>query len=285
MKPKLHFSRTFSFTLLAPKIFFLTTKHNTMKKILTAAAFLLLLIVHRPATAQDNTPTSASQKTVMSKTTVELQTIAQEFADAGLRGDKSVYERYLADTYIGTTMSGHTGDKATWIKYPRAEPAGFHPRITLEDVQVAEYGTTAVLNGKEKYNAAGPDGRPLTFLSRFIQVYQKQGGQWKLVAGQSTAIPADKTVAKVAPAVYDAYVGQYEIGPDVFLTFRREGDKLLGKVTGQEKEFEFLPESETTFFIKGQHDVVTFVKDDKGQVTHIDHRENDGQLLKEKKVK
>jgi hypothetical protein len=46
-----------------------------------------------------------------------------------------------------------------------------------------------------------------------------------------------------------------------------------------------LPEAETTFFIQGQRDVVTFIKDSKGQVIHIKHKLSDGQEIIGKKIK
>ncbi len=46
----------------------------------------------------------------------------------------------------------------------------------------------------------------------------------------------------------------------VFLTFSKSSD---------EGKFEIFPESETVFFIKqGANDLITFVKDDQGKVTH-----------------
>ena len=76
-------------------------------------------------------------------------------------------------------------------------------------------------------------------------------------------------MAKVDPKVYDAYVGRYEIGPETIVTFTREGDRLMAQ-PDDEGKIEVFPESETVFFLKPSTDAtVTFVKDDKGKVTHI----------------
>ena len=58
------------------------------------------------------------------------------------------------------------------------------------------------------------------------------------------------------------------------MTVTREGDKLMAQPAGDAK-FELFPESETVFFLKPTTDATaTFVKDDKGKVTHIVvHRE------------
>ena len=76
------------------------------------------------------------------------------------------------------------------------------------------------------------------------------------------------------PKVYDAYVGRYEIGHVTIVTFTREGDRLMAQPTDDAK-FEVFPESETVFFLEPAKDAtVTFVKNDKGKVTHIElHRD------------
>lgn len=56
------------------------------------------------------------------------------------------------------------------------------------------------------------------------------------------------------------------------------------QATGQSK-YELLSESETTFFVKGQRNQMIFVKDEKGQVTHLVARQAEGQDIKIKKIK
>lgn len=91
----------------------------------------------------------------------------------------------------------------------------------------------------------------------------------------------DSTV-KVDPKIYDAYVGEYEtpFGP---LTITREGDKLFGTPKDDTKE-ELVPQSETEFLVKRPQITVKFVKDDKGQVTHLILSAG-GQEIEGKKVK
>jgi hypothetical protein len=67
---------------------------------------------------------------------------------------------------------------------------------------------------------------------------------------------------------FGAYVGRYELGPDWVMTITREGDRLFAQPTGQAKR-EFLPESETAFFSEVPDAQITFVKDEKGRVTHL----------------
>jgi CubicO group peptidase (beta-lactamase class C family) len=74
--------------------------------------------------------------------------------------------------------------------------------------------------------------------------------------------------AAVDPKIYDAYVGEYEIGPGFVLSVTREGDRLMTQATGQPK-FEVFPESETTFSPRAFSARLTFFKDPEGKVTGV----------------
>jgi hypothetical protein len=80
--------------------------------------------------------------------------------------------------------------------------------------------------------------------------------------------PAERTVAKVDPALYDAYVGEYELAPGFILTVTREGDRLMAQATGQEK-VEVFPSSETEFFLKVVDAQITFVRGADGTVDQL----------------
>jgi serine-type D-Ala-D-Ala carboxypeptidase/endopeptidase len=73
---------------------------------------------------------------------------------------------------------------------------------------------------------------------------------------------------KVAPQVLEAYVGQYELTPGFVITISRDGDRLYAEATGQSK-IEIFPESETEFFLTIVDAQISFVKDEKGEVTHL----------------
>ncbi len=74
-----------------------------------------------------------------------------------------------------------------------------------------------------------------------------------------------RKAAKINYSIYDAYVGRYELSAGVFFTIRRDGDRLMAQLTGQDS-LEIFPESETEFFYKVVNAQLTFVKNDKGEV-------------------
>ncbi|MEA2601737.1 MAG: hypothetical protein QOF89_2729 [Acidobacteriota bacterium] len=80
--------------------------------------------------------------------------------------------------------------------------------------------------------------------------------------------PAERKAVKVDPAIYDAYVGEYELAPSFILTITREGDQLFAQATGQSKA-ELFPESETRFFLKVVDAQIELVKGADGKVTGL----------------
>lgn len=94
---------------------------------------------------------------------------------------------------------------------------------------------------------------------------------------------ADKPAIKVDPKIYDAYVGQYELGPGFIITITKEDGKLMGEAPGQPK-LELFPESETKFFLKAANIQITFVKNEEGQTSGLVLHQG-GQDFKAKKIK
>src|SRR5688572_8682128 len=89
--------------------------------------------------------------------------------------------------------------------------------------------------------------------------------------------------ATVDTKVLDAYVGEYELGPNFILSVFREGDKLMTQATGQPK-FEIVAESETTFAPRAFPAKLTFIKDADGKVTGVRLNQG-GREVNGKKIK
>ena len=92
--------------------------------------------------------------------------------------------------------------------------------------------------------------------------------------GQTLTAPKleQKSVEQINTAAYSDYVGEYDYGHGAILTITREGGQLLAQMTGQPK-FEIFPESETKFFWKVVNAQVTFVKNNKGNISKIIHHQ------------
>jgi hypothetical protein len=149
------------------------------------------------------------------------------------------------------------------VSEPAPAPAlfGGHPRLAH----------TGGINGFSSVIVRLPDAN-VTFIVLSNNDTTNAAGVARDVAavyyGQPYTIPAERTVAKIDPAVFDAYVGKYELAPTFVITVTREGNSLMTQATGQGK-FEVFPESETTFFAKVAQITITFVKGPDGKVTHF----------------
>jgi len=88
-------------------------------------------------------------------------------------------------------------------------------------------------------------------------------------------------VVHVDTAVYDTYVGQYQVTPTFIITVTKENNRLFGQGTAQPR-FELFPESETKFFLKAVHAKITFVKDSKGNVIKLIVHSADGEEVGKK---
>jgi ketosteroid isomerase-like protein len=62
---------------------------------------------------------------------------------------------------------------------------------TVEDFEVRLYGDTALLSGRTRMTGKY-DGKPFTSNYRYIDVYVRRGGAWKIVSVQITKLPAEK---------------------------------------------------------------------------------------------
>lgn len=68
--------------------------------------------------------------------------------------------------------------------------------------------------------------------------------------------------------IYDAYIGKYQSNSGTTLVITREGNKLVGQL-GQRPKFELAPRSETRFYADIYFAFITFVKNEKGQVSYL----------------
>ena len=77
---------------------------------------------------------------------------------------------------------------------------------------------------------------------------------------------------KLNRQLLDAYIGDYQMQPDVVLTISRRGDRLFGhrgSQSGGQEKLEIFAETETEFFLKAVNAQLTFTKDSAGRVTQV----------------
>jgi CubicO group peptidase (beta-lactamase class C family) len=94
-----------------------------------------------------------------------------------------------------------------------------------------------------------------------------------------------RIAVKVDPKTFEAYAGQYQPNASVVVTVISEGAKLMLQQGSSEKQ-ELVPESESRFFMPSNREVTySFLKDEKGQVTHLIVQRDGQEVGRAKKIK
>lgn len=225
---------------------------------LLVASVIMLTIVF-PAFSQKK-----NERSTQNYVEQELKRLEDEWLNSYLRGDKQTFDRVVADDFTRTDESGKFATKAEEKALVQAPPASVKASLTNQDVQVREYGNAAIVTGLIVSKVQGS----LSFQSRFTDTFLKRNGRWQVVARHYSRIPTDRTAVNLDAKIYDAYVGQYEIAPNVILDITKEDGKLMSQTTGQAK-IELWPESEIEFFMKGFTSQFVFVRDATGRVTKL----------------
>lgn len=101
-------------------------------------------------------------------------------------GDFVALDSILADDLTYTHSSGLTQSKGEFVETLRSGKLRYLS-IELANETVRAYGTSAVGTGRVTLKV-NSEGKLMTFDVRFLDVFSKIGGKWRLVAWQSTRL-------------------------------------------------------------------------------------------------
>ena len=110
----------------------------------------------------------------------------------------------------------------------------------------------------------------LAFETDLAEHYSQLASYMRLLGmAPPSAVPSAKhTPIALSPSALSAYLGVYEITPDITLTVTTRDGTLIGQTTlGGPRRL--LPESPTEFFVEGVDAGMTFVRDPSGAVTAL----------------
>ncbi|WP_239491503.1 serine hydrolase [Luteitalea sp. TBR-22] len=127
----------------------------------------------------------------------------------------------------------------------------------------------------------GADGRATTLL-RYVSGSDTPERAERTADAPSAPPAAAGGNVRVDPAIYDTYVGDYELAPNFILTVSRSGDRLMTQATGQQ-QIEIFPLSETEFAPKVVEARITFVKGPDGKVTQLVLKQNGRDMVARRK--
>lgn len=115
-----------------------------------------------------------------------LMKMEQEMADAIVKGDTTVWDKYSADNASFTDPGGMMMTKAQSIAMFKSGDLKLES-TKMHDTKVQMFGDTAIVTygSTDKGTVKGKD---ISGEYRWIDVFTKMGGTWKLVASQGTPV-------------------------------------------------------------------------------------------------
>jgi ketosteroid isomerase-like protein len=122
-----------------------------------------------------------------------LTDLLNEFLAGAGRNDAAVHDRFWADDLIYTRSAGVRTTKPELMKGVRSAPAPKpdDPRtvFTAEDIQIHQYGKTAVVAFRLVSTTTKADGTVSVGNNLNTGFFIKRKGLWQAVAWQSTIVP------------------------------------------------------------------------------------------------
>ena len=153
-----------------------------------------------------------------------------------------------------------------------------------EAIEIFKLNVEAYPKGANTYDSLAEAYAAVNERELAKQNYRKS---LELNPNNANAVAVLKTLESPAvtvdPKVFDAYVGEYEVGPGFVMRVYREGDKLMTQATGQ-PAFEIFPESETVFHPRAFAAKLTFIKDADGKVKAL-RIDQGGRVTNGKRIK
>jgi ketosteroid isomerase-like protein len=130
------------------------------------------------------------------KDAADLTRLLNEFLAGASHNDTAVHDRFWADDLIYTRSVGVRTNKAELMKNlrnaPAAKPDDPKTVYTAEDVQIHQYGDTAVVAFRLVATVTkGGSNEVSNYLN--TGTFVKRNGQWRAVAWQSTVMAKPST--------------------------------------------------------------------------------------------
>jgi ketosteroid isomerase-like protein len=180
----------------------------------------------------------------------QLRANDQALLDATAPGDRTTWDRLLADDAVYVDENGVIMDRSRFLKELVPLPSYASGHIDIVDYQVHQVGETALVihrdNEYETYH-----GIQLRAQYLMTETWIRQRGSWRLALVHVYVVAPDPPAIKIAAPLLESYVGRYQLTDDVTYVIRREGDHLLGGPDGAPGK-PLLAEAPDVFFIPGR---------------------------------
>ena len=117
----------------------------------------------------------------------ELTAQADRWDKAIVAKDRAAIEGNMAEDFRQIDRAGNVETKASFVDGLMTPELEIDP-YTVEDFDVRLYGDVALLSGRTRLTGRY-QGEPFTSHYRYIDVYVRSDGEWKIVSVQISPIP------------------------------------------------------------------------------------------------
>lgn len=119
-------------------------------------------------------------------TIAELSTQAARWDQAIVRKDRQAIAANMADDFRQIGRDGSVADKAAFLDGLLSPDLEIDP-YTIEDFEIRLHGKVALLSGRTRMTGSYR-GQPFASHYRYIDVYVRRHGKWRIVSVQITAV-------------------------------------------------------------------------------------------------
>jgi ketosteroid isomerase-like protein len=116
----------------------------------------------------------------------QIEALEMQWRQAQMNNDVPLISRLLADDYIGITANGMVQTREEALAMYKTRALVFH-RLDLTEVKVRVHGNTAVVTSRAEVEATH-GGTNISGLYRYMRVYVRKQGCWKIVNFEVTRI-------------------------------------------------------------------------------------------------
>ena len=122
------------------------------------------------------------------QTSIGLLTAQADAWDKAIvRKDRAAIEANMAEDFRQIDSAGNVETKKSFVDGLISDKLEIDP-YTVEDFDVRLYGDVALLSGRTRMTGRN-NGEPFTSHYRYIDIYARKAGLWKIVSVQITKIP------------------------------------------------------------------------------------------------
>jgi len=215
-----------------------------------------------------------AQKTDIEKAKIEIQNMYDEWNQFLLKGNVDDLKKFYPDDYKGYYIYNgnitETSFEESSKDFTRQFKDGIYTRMEFTEapkIFVSSCGTMAwtLSEGIFEYKSNKSNKTSITTFAG-IEVLEKINGQWVTIGSSASYIPLRDSIIVDEITLVD-YEGKYKSGKsgNIYEVTVKEGNLVFtrdGQVTV------YTPQSDCSFFTKGQAHNIIFGRDKNGKVTH-----------------